>query len=87
MTETDEPEVIVTPLDEDGVGAVAIGAVLWLIALVVLLVLRGRLTESDSQWWIAVAATGALLGLPGLWFTTRRRAAYRRAAADKEVES
>lgn len=39
MTETDEPEVTVTPLDEDGVGAVAIGTVLWLIALVVLLVL------------------------------------------------
>lgn len=78
---TEQPEVKVAPLDEDGVGAVAIGTVLWLVALVVLLLLRDQLTASGSQWWIWVAATGALLGLPGLWFTTRRRAAYRAAAA------
>lgn len=84
---TDRAQVEVAPLDEDGVGAVAAGTVLWLIALVVLLLLRGRLDDSDSQWWIAVAATGALLGLPGLWFTTRRRAEYRRAAADSGEDS
>ncbi len=68
----------VKPLDVDGVTAVAIGTVLWLVALVVLLLMRDRLAETDSQWWIWVAATGAALGPPGLWYTMRRRSAYRR---------
>jgi Protein of unknown function (DUF2530) len=67
------------PLDVDGVGAVVMGTVLWAVALVVLLVLRPSLEASDSQWWIWVALTGTLLGIPGLAYTTRRRAAYRRA--------
>jgi len=75
----------VKPLDVDGVGAVAIGTFLWLIALVVLLLMRSQLEETGSQWWILVAATGAALGVPGLWYTTRRRAAYRRASAAPSV--
>jgi hypothetical protein len=71
----------VKPLDVDGVGAVAMGTVLWAIAALVLLLMRDRLAESGAQWWISVALTGAGLGLPGLGYTTRRRAAYRRAAA------
>lgn len=78
---TDDGAVSVEPLDEDGVGAVKIGTVLWAVALAILLLMRDRLAESDSQWWIWVAATGALLGLPGLWYTTRRRSAYRERAA------
>ncbi len=72
----DTPSPAVEPLDEDGVGAVAAGTVLWSITLVVLLVVRDRL--GDDAWWIQVALVGALLGLPGLWYTTRRRAAYRK---------
>lgn len=79
---TPHPEV--EPLDEDGVGAVAMGTVAWCVALVVLLLLRDRLAESDAQWWIAVAATGAGLGLLGLLYTTRRRAAYRSSRKDRE---
>jgi hypothetical protein len=78
---TEAQQVTVAPLDEDGVGAVAIGTVLWAIAVVILFLLRDRLAESDAQWWIWVAVTGAALGVPGLWFTTRRRSAYRRAQA------
>lgn len=76
---TPEQQVTVEPLDEDGVGAVAIGTVLWTIAAVILFLLRDRLAESSAQWWVWVAVTGAALGVPGLWFTTRRRSAYRRA--------
>lgn len=75
---TPEQQVTVEPLDEDGVGAVAIGTVLWAIAAVILFLLRDRLAESGAQWWVWVAVTGAALGVPGLWFTTRRRSAYRR---------
>ncbi|MEI2715814.1 MAG: DUF2530 domain-containing protein [Candidatus Nanopelagicales bacterium] len=77
MTEPDPVEV--APLDEDGVGAVAIGTIAWVIAFVVLWFLRDQLAASDAQWWLWVAGAGALLGLPGLWYTTRRRSAYRRA--------
>ncbi len=74
-------DVEIPPLDEDGVGAVAAGTVLWTVALLVLLLLRDRL--GVDQWWLWVALTGALLGLPGLWFTRRRRSAYRRGATDE----
>lgn len=79
-------QIHVDPLDVDGVGAVALGTVLWAIAFVVLFVLRDKLEQSDAQWWIAVAATGAGLGLLGLVYTTRRRAAYRRAGAKAEPD-
>ena len=69
----------VKPLDVDGVGAIATGTVLWLIALTALVIFRNDLAASESEWWMWVAATGAALGLPGLWYTRRRRAVYRRA--------
>jgi hypothetical protein len=82
----DPPEV--PPLDVDGVGAVAVGTALWAIAVVVLLFFQQKLADSGSGWWLAVAATGFVLGLIGLAYTVRRRSAYRRAAtASGEVGS
>lgn len=75
----------VEPLDADGVGAAAIGTAVWAIALAVMIVLRDRLTASGAQWWIATAATGVVLGLIGLWYATRRRAAYRRSTGAPEA--
>ncbi len=83
---TDDHQVTVEPLDEDGVGAVAIGTVLWAIAAVILFLMRDQLAQSGAQWWLWVAVTGAALGIPGLWFTTRRRAAYRREQAAEQQE-
>lgn len=68
------PEV--EPLDVDGVGAVLAGTVAWAVALVVCLVLRDRLAADGHTWWTWVCLTGALLGLPGLWYVRRRRDAY-----------
>lgn len=59
--------------DGDGVLPVAIGTIVWAIALVTLLILRGRLEESGSTWWIGVAAIGLISGLGGLLFLTWRR--------------
>ena len=73
------------PLDVDGVGAVLVGMILWAVAFVVLLLFRQSLADSGESWWLAVAATGFGFGLLGLWYTTRRRAAYRRAAAEEGV--
>ena len=84
MTESPAPDAgapEVAPLDVDGVGAVAVGTVLWAVALVACLIFRTPLAEAGNGWWAWVCLAGALLGLPGLWYVRRRRDAYRRAAS------
>jgi hypothetical protein len=71
-----EPEEL-SPLDVDGVAAVGLGTVGFGIALIGCLIYRDTLTANGQQWWTWVCATGALLGLAGLAFVLRRRAAYR----------
>ena len=59
--------------DADAVLPVAIGTAVWAIALVVLIVLRPRLEESGTQWWIGVAVVGLITGLLATAFLVRRR--------------
>lgn len=67
------------PLDEDGVLAITLGTVAWVVAFGVLfLFFRDELQAHNTQWWLAVCLVGAALGVPGRWYTTRRRKAYRR---------
>lgn len=61
-------------MEADAVRPVAIGTVLWALALVVLLLLRDRLAVHDAQWWLWSCLVGVVLGLLGLWITLRRRA-------------
>jgi hypothetical protein len=70
------PGADVRALDVDGVGAVLVGTIAWTVALVVCLLMRDRLAADGRTWWTWVCATGALVGLPGLWFVRRRSAAY-----------
>ena len=58
--------------DDDGVAAIAVGTVLWLIALVVVLV-WGASWGVDVERWTLVCAVGALLGIPGLALVLGRR--------------
>ena len=66
----------IAPVDVDGVAAIAIGTVAWLVALLVSLLLRERLEQSGDSWWIGVCLAGFLLGLPGLVFLRGRRARH-----------
>ncbi|MDQ3325335.1 MAG: DUF2530 domain-containing protein [Actinomycetota bacterium] len=68
----------VAPLDIDGVRTMAVGALLWLIAFVVMLVFRDSLADSGRDWWLWTALTGAALGLIG-WVYCRRRRTYLRS--------
>jgi len=62
------------PVETDDVAIITAGTALWALALVVLLVLRGRLEDDD---WVWVAAAGTFLGLLGIRYVRRRRAARR----------
>lgn len=66
-------------MDVDGVGAVTVGTIAWAIVFIVLFFVRDTLAESDSQWWLSVAAAGVILGLIGLVYVTRRARVYRAA--------
>ena len=79
MSNPDEAPAV-RPLDVDGVGAVAIGTVLWAIALICTLIFRTSLNESGRGWWMWVCLSGFVLGLMGLPYVVRRRAAYRRVS-------
>lgn len=58
----------VEPLDVTGVRTVAVGAAMFLVAFLVLLVFRGWLEEHDREWWLWTAATGFALGLFGIGY-------------------
>lgn len=58
--------------DDNGVAAIAIGTLLWLLALVAVLI-WGDTWGVDTERWTLVCAIGALLGLPGLALVLGRR--------------
>jgi hypothetical protein len=53
----------------------------WAIALVVLLIIGGRL-RPDVRWWIWTCVAGLGLGLFGLWYLPRLKRSRSRAAGD-----
>lgn len=65
--------------DDSGVAAIAVGTVLWVIALIAV-VLWGSTWGVDVERWTLVCAIGALLGIPGLALVMGRRARQRKRA-------
>ena len=72
---------MVEPLRTNDVRTVAIGTVLWAVALVALLPFRSRLEDHGVLWWIPACACGVALGFVGLAYTRRRAAAIARDEA------
>ena len=62
--------------DDSGVAAIAIGTVLWVVALAAVLI-WGSAWGVDTERWTLVCAIGALLGIPGLALVLGRRARRR----------
>lgn len=80
------PVATVHPLDVTGVRTVAVGAGLWLGALVALLPFYSSLQEQGRGWWLWTCGAGFGLGLIGLEYCRRRR--HRLAKQpDREVET
>jgi hypothetical protein len=50
------------PLVTNEAAVVVVGTVLWAVALVVLLLVRGWLARHDATWWIWVAVAGIAVG-------------------------
>ena len=69
------------PLETDDVRTVAVGTAAWALALVVLLVLRLTDATRVEGWWLAMCASGAVLGVLGVWYCRRRQAAIARDKA------
>ncbi len=64
----------------DGVSAMAVGTVLWAVALVVLLLTGTRFSDDDG-WWLWVCLVGCGIGAVMVLYTRRRRAVYGAARA------
>lgn len=69
------------PLETDDVKVVAIGTVLWGAGLLVLAVLRLTGAAEVQDWWLVMCACGLALGLYGVHYCRRRRAAIERDKA------
>ncbi len=67
-----------SPLETDDVKIVMGGSLLWLVALVVLLVLKAFGTEIHT-WWLVMCGYGFALGLVGVRYCRRRRDAIARS--------
>jgi hypothetical protein len=68
------------PIETDDVHVVAVGTALWAVGLVVLGVLELTDAVEVRGWWMTMCAVGVVLGLIGIRYCQRRRAAVARDA-------
>ena len=70
------------PIESDEVRIVTVGTVLWAVALVVSLLLHDRLADAGNGDWTWIFLAGTFLGLLGIRYVRRRRAAIERDRAE-----
>jgi hypothetical protein len=63
---------ILKPIEADGIKAVKMGTLAWMITLIVLFFSQSWLTETERTHWIWIAVSGIILGLLGYRYSTRR---------------
>ncbi|CAN5234294.1 hypothetical protein BH24ACT10_BH24ACT10_06420 [soil metagenome] len=66
------------PFETDDVTVVAIGTAAWIVGLLVLLVLALTDAVAVPGWWLGMCGYGIALGLYGIHYCQRRRAAIQR---------
>jgi hypothetical protein len=60
------------PLEVNGITAVTLGTVAWVIALGILVFSRNWLDQTGRSHWIWISVSGIILGLLGYRYSTRR---------------
>lgn len=63
------------PLDVDGIRTMTVGSLLWLAVLLGLLPFLGTLQRNGDVWWLWTCLAGFGLGLIGVEYCRRRKAA------------
>ena len=71
------------PLEANDQVVIWVGTAGWVVALVVLLIVRDSL-PADQRWWIWTCVCGVAFGLFGLWYVPRLKRGRARAAADRD---
>ena len=71
------------PLEADDQFVIRVGTAGWAIALVVLLIVHGRLPPGE-RWWIWTCVAGLAFGLFAMWYVPRLKRGRTRAAAGRE---
>jgi type VI protein secretion system component VasK len=69
------------PLEANDQVVIWVGTAAWVVALVVLLIVRGSLPPGQ-RWWIWTCACGVAFGLFAMWYVPRLKRG-RAQAADK----
>jgi hypothetical protein len=70
------------PLEADDVAIVTAGTVLWALALLASLIFHDRLANGGNENWTWIFLAGTFLGLMGVRYVRRRRAALRRGTSN-----
>jgi hypothetical protein len=60
------------PLEVSGITAVTFGTLVFLMATMLMVVFRTKLVEAGHENWIAIGASGVVLGLLGQRYARRR---------------
>jgi len=65
---------VLKPRENNGIRAVTVGMVLWMIAFICLFFTRSWLKSTGRQDWLWIALAGVILGALGQIYTRRRAA-------------
>ena len=60
---SDPQPPVIEPVPDDGVSAVTVGLVVWALATVLCLLMRGFLEEHGVSWWLWTCVIGVGIGL------------------------
>lgn len=52
----------IQPVADDGLGALRVGLVLWVLAGAVLVVRRAELAEQATEWWLLTCVAAIVVG-------------------------
>jgi hypothetical protein len=74
------------PLEGDDRLITAVITAAWVVALIVLVIIRSQLAAAD-RWWVWVAAAGTALGLFGLAYVPFLKRSRSRAAARRQRDA